>query len=288
MPSNIQIKLITGVLIVALVATSAIGLGIAVTDQGPITNQLGDEQADEETNETDVQQTSYLRVAHTSPDAPEVDVLVENESVLTSVPFGDISEYLSLQAGTYNVSIVASEEPDTVVFDGNITLDPRTSTTLAATGEITESANTTFEPVAFNDDAVHPGDNQSAIRIVHLSPDAPAVDITVENESSVLADNVTFRNGSDYVTVPSGNYTVEIRSATETNDGEIVTTVDVTLENETAYSALAIGYLAPDDAPEETPFEVALIEDANMKISLPSDEMSDEDSGNTTDTDSEM
>lgn len=274
MLSNIQVKLVTGVLVVALVATSAIGIGLAVTDQGAFANQLDDEQD----SETDVQQTSYLRVAHTSPDAPEVDVMVENESVLSSVPFGAVSDYLSLPAGTYNVSIVASEDTDAVVFDGNVTLDPRTSTTLAATGEISESANTSFEPVAFNDDAVHPDDNQSAIRVVHLSPDAPAVDITVGNGSTVLADDVSFRNGSDYVTVPSGEYTVEIRSATETNDGEIVTTVDVTLENETAYSALAIGYLAPDDAPANVPFEVALVEDAKMNITLPSDEMTNTES----------
>jgi len=227
--------------------------------------QESDETADDE------QATSYLRVVHASPDAPAVNVSVDNETVLSDVPFGAVSDYLSLQAGTYNVTVAAAEDPDTVVFEGEVTLDPASVTTLAASGEISEDAATSFEPVLISDTAVEPGDNESAVRVVHLSPDAPTVDITAADGEVVLADNVSFQNASDYVTVPAGDYTVEIRAATEDNDGEVVTTVDVSLENGTAYSAMAVGYLNPDEAPADTPFEVLLSEDATKTINIPSE-----------------
>jgi hypothetical protein len=145
---------------------------------------------------------------------------------------------------------------------------------VAASGEISETANTTFAPVAFSDDALAVGENESAVRVVHLSPDAPAVDVTVGegNDTVVLADNVTFQNASSYVTVPAGNYTVDIRAATAANNGTVVTSVDVPLEGETVYSAMAVGYLEPASAPADTPFEVLLTEDAETTITIPSEE----------------
>jgi hypothetical protein len=223
-------------------------------------------------SDNDPQETTYLRVAHASPDAPSVDVHVENETVLSDVPFGAVSDYLTLQAGTYNVSIAAADDPDTVVFEGDVTLDPRSVTTLTATGEISEDAETSFQPIPYEDTALTPAENESAVSVIHLSPDAPAVDVTAANGSVVLADNVSFRNASDYATVPEGEYTVEIRAATEDNDGPVVTTVNVSLEGGTAYSALAVGYLNPGEAPADTPFEVVLTEDATTTVQLPSNE----------------
>lgn len=208
------------------------------------------------------QDSAHLRVVHASPDAPPVDVMVDDETVLSDVPFGAVSDYLTLDPGTYNVTITAADDPDTVVFEGEVSLEAGTATTLAASGEISEDAETSFEPVLYNDSAATPADNESAVRIVHLSPDAPTVDVTAADGEVVLADNVSFQNASDYVTVPEGDYTVEIREATEDNDGSVVTTVDVSVEGGTAYSALAVGYLNPDDAPADTPFEVILTEDA--------------------------
>lgn len=224
-------------------------------------------------DDADPQETTYLRVAHASPDAPPVDVLVENETVLSNVTFGTVSDYLELPAGTYNVSIAAANDSDAVVSDGNVTLDARSVTTLAATGEVSEDAETNFEPVAFTDDAFTPADNESAIRVVHLSPDAPTVDVTAANGSVVLADNVSYQNASEYVTVPAGNYTVEIRNATAADNGSIVTTANVSLDGGTAHSALAVGYLDSDAAPADTPFEVVATEDASLTVHLPGDEM---------------
>lgn len=248
-------------LLVVIVAVALVGSAIAVGTT-----------MQHEPDPTHTQDTTYLRVVHASPDAPAVDVMVENETVLADVSFGTVSDYLTLDAGTYNVTIASAGENSTVVFDGEVTLDARSISTVAATGEISENASMAFEPMVYDDSAFTPGANQSAIRVVHLSPDAPTVDVTAANGSVLLADNISYQEAGDYVTVPAGNYTAEIRAATAENNGTVVTTVDVSLAERTAYTAMALGYLNPEEAPVETPFQVMATEDATSTVQLPSDE----------------
>lgn len=249
-------KLLVLIIAVSLVG-SAIAMGAAIQHE-PAT--------------PDTQEKTHLRVVHASPDAPAVDVMVENETVLSNVSFGAVSDYLTLSAGTYNVTIASSGNNSTTVFDGEVTLEPRTTTTLAASGELSENFSSVFEPVFYDDSAFTPGENESAIRVIHLSPDAPPVDVTAGNGSVVLADNISYQDATDYMTVPAGNYTAEIRSATAENNGTIVATANVSLEGGTAYSALAMGYVTPSEAPAFTPFEVVATEDATSTVHLPSDE----------------
>jgi hypothetical protein len=49
-----------------------------------------------------------VRVIHASPDAGPVDILVNGQVVLSNVPFGTISSYLTLPVGTYNVQVNAA------------------------------------------------------------------------------------------------------------------------------------------------------------------------------------
>ncbi|MFB6171437.1 MAG: DUF4397 domain-containing protein, partial [Haloarculaceae archaeon] len=88
-----------------------------------------------------------------------------------------------------------------------------------------------------------------------------------QTAGTVLADDVDFQNSSGYVTVPAGDYTVEIREATPGNDGTVLATVDLSLESGMAYTALARGLTVPTDT--DMPFEVQLIQDATFSIRLP-------------------
>lgn len=194
-------------------------------------------------------ETAEVRVAHMSPDAPAVNVRVDDETVEQNVDFGDVTSYLELEAGDHQVSLVAVEN-ETMVFDGQVSVEADRSYTLMAVGEVAENATEEFEVVALQDAESAPSEDAS-VRLVHASPDAGPVDVTVNQTGDVLFDDVEFGNATDYVTVPAGSYTLNVRAATESNDGEIVATFDETLVNETAYSAFAGGYAAPGDAPAD-------------------------------------
>src|SRR3712207_9479531 len=65
--------------------------------------------------------TAQLRVVHASPDAPAVDVLVDNAAVLTNVPFKAASTYLSVPSGSRNLKVRAAGGADGVIgADANV------------------------------------------------------------------------------------------------------------------------------------------------------------------------
>lgn len=235
------------------------------TDAGANETEAGDEVAAD--NETiDTQNTSYLRIAHATADVSAVNVSIDNETVLSNVSYGTVSEYQTFEAGDHNVTITAAVD-QAVLFEGNVTLDPRTVTTLAAT--VNESENVSdeddveVEPVLYEDDAYKPEDGESAIRVVHLSTAAPNLTITAQDEGTDLTKNLSYQNASEYVTLPEGDYALEIRAE---GDTEPLHTINVTLEGGTAYSEFVLGYLSPD-SPDFT-----LTEDATTTVNLPSED----------------
>jgi hypothetical protein len=204
--------------------------------------------------------TASLRVAHLSPNAPNVDVYVDGSAVLEDVAFGTVSGYLDAPAGDREVEITAAGDADTVVFSGAVPVEADTAYTVAAVGEIGDDADEPFEPLVLTDDNSDPGGDTARVRLVHASPDAPAVDVTVASSGDALYDGVEFGD-SGYVEVPAGDYTLEIRGDTESNDGDVVADFDVSLAGGEVYTAFAAGYLTPDDEPADTPFDLLVAQD---------------------------
>jgi hypothetical protein len=253
------------VLVAIVVAGLLVGGALAVTAQEAPEDGSQNENV---TTPDDKQNTSYLRVAHAAPGVGAVDVYVDNESVESNVAFGEASEYQAVAGGAHNVTLTRPGQRDAVVFEGTVTLEPRSANTLAASGQVqtgvddvlddaenestlpdgaenetVQDENSTMaavQPVLYRDDALEPEEGQAALSIIHLSPDAEAIDVTTQN-GTVLAENVSYQDASDYVTVPEGQYTVAVRQATPDNDGETIATRSVSLDSGTAYSALGIG-----------------------------------------------
>ncbi len=196
-----------------------------------------------------------LRVAHLSPDAPNVDVYVDDELTLEDVPFGAVSDYLELEPAAYAIRITAAGDEETVVFDEEVELAAG-AFTAAAIGELAENASQAFAVQVYEDDLSDPGEN-ARIRAVHASPDAPNVDIAAGGD--VLLEDVAFGEAGA-VEVPGGEYTLGIR---ETGAEEAVAEFPATVEAGMVYSAFAVGYLAPGDAPaDEAPgFDLLLTVD---------------------------
>jgi hypothetical protein len=197
-----------------------------------------------------------------SPDAPNVDVYVDGgDAVLTDVPFGTISDYLEVPAGDRQVEITAAGDASTTVFDGTVNVTANTDFTVVAAGETSEDADQPFEVLTLRDNNAAVSDGIARLRALHVSPDAPAVDITAAGGDDVLFDGVAFGE-SGYTTVEANDYTVQIRDDTESNDGEVVADSDVSLNGGTVYTAFAAGYLNPDEAPADTPFDLIVAQDS--------------------------
>ncbi|WP_226005416.1 DUF4397 domain-containing protein [Natrinema salinisoli] len=226
------------------------GMGDGEMDDGG----MDDDETEDETDES----MANVRVAHLSPDAPNVDVYVGGDPVLEDVPYRAVSDYLELAPDTYEVMITAAGDADTVVYDDELEIAAG-EFTIAALGELADE-NQPFAPSVFEDDVSDPGDN-ARVRLVHASPDAPAVDVTVGDGETVLFEGAEFGDAAT-TEVPGGEYTLEVRPATENNDGDVVGTFDVAPEGGSVYTAFAVGYLEPSSAPADEAFDLEVVTDA--------------------------
>ena len=157
--------------------------------------------------------TASVRVVHASPDAPNVDVLVDNTAALTNVAYKVASNYLAVPSGSRNLKVRATGT-STVVIDQTATLNQGAFYTVLATGRVASIA-----PVVLTDDQTSPASGNIRLRLVHASPTAGNVDIYVTTPTADLAtaaatlSNVAFRASSSYLEVPAGTYRVRITPA---------------------------------------------------------------------------
>ena len=91
-----------------------------------------------------------FRAVHASPDAPAVQVSVGVRTIAEDLAFGEASDVATLTPGTKTVTIAAADDPDVVVFEGDVTLGKGTVYTAFAEGYLTtedEPVDESFRPV---------------------------------------------------------------------------------------------------------------------------------------------
>jgi len=196
--------------------------------------------------------TARVRGVHASPDAPNVDVFVDDEKVFSTVHFGDVTDYRSLGAGSYSVAVTAAGDPDTVAFEAEVTLEAGTDYTVAAIGELSRD---TIRPGVLIDDADLDAD-QAGVRVVHASPDAPAVDVTTAGGATTLVDDLQFGDATGVLGLDPGSYTLAVRPASEDDDNPFDAEFDVELAGGRLYTLVATGYFTARDEPAKSQFTV--------------------------------
>ena len=196
-----------------------------------------------------------VRVGHFSADAPNVDVYANGGAIMNDVPFGELSDYLYVPAGSYQIQVVptgASLEEGPVVIDAELTFDGGTLTTVAATNDL---ANIT--PAVIADKRVSPRAEGAKVRVVHLSANAPKVDVAPDGsgKNGAVFKNLKFGDAKGYKNVPAGEIDLDIRPAGKKAVAFDIPALD--LEDGKAYTAIAIGQF-PDS------FDVILVEEASV------------------------
>jgi hypothetical protein len=94
----------------------------------------------------------WVRVAHASPDAPAVDIWVNDAVAISNLAFADVTDYLLLPAGDYNFKVTPTGATTPVVIDVDVTLDKNVAYTVAAANVLAS-----IEPLVFVDDNSEPG-----------------------------------------------------------------------------------------------------------------------------------
>jgi hypothetical protein len=216
-----------------------------------------------------------VRVAHLSPDAPAVDFCIaphgtaafegpvmEALGVSGGLAYQEVTAYLGLEEGRYDVRLVASDAttcatgllPDVT---GLPTLTDGLYATIAAIGALDPGEGfAPFEVTAFVDESAVMG-GKAKLRFVHASPNTPSVDVGLgsgEAFTAVFTDvafggietGTGFANG--YVEVdPLVGVTISARATGTTDDALVLEGVD--LPAGAIATAFATGLLPPGEPP---------------------------------------
>ncbi|GLY94751.1 DUF4397 domain-containing protein [Actinoplanes sp. NBRC 103695] len=154
----------------------------------------------------------YVRLAHLSPDTPQVDVYLKadsggKEQTFPGVGYGVMSPYLRLSAGRYSVAMrKAGADPKTKpVLTTEVSVQGGQAYTVAGVGRYADLGLRVLQ-----DDLELPEPGESKVRIIQASVRAPVLDVNVADGPSI-ADGVQFATTTDYRQVKPGKWTVKVQ-----------------------------------------------------------------------------
>jgi transforming growth factor-beta-induced protein len=205
--------------------------------------------------EEEVVDNVFLRVAHLSPDAPAVDVFVNGEVALAELTSGEISDWVTLPSGMYDLAVApAGAGIDAAVIgpsefgliDGWFTV--------AAVGSAEEG---TLSVVTVTGDP-EPAADEARVTVLHAIEDAPAVDV-ITMDTEVVIEDLSYPE-FETINVPAGTYDLAVVPAGEI-EPVVLDLSDVELEAGSYYLVAATGVL-------EDPGVVLTVTDADTLAAL--------------------
>lgn len=175
-------------------------------------------------------------VTHASPDAPGVDLLIDNTKQNSSaLNFPDNTGYIAKAAGTRNIKVNVSGTSTTVI-NADLMLEANKNYSVFAVDSVSK-----ISAIVLADDLTAPASGKAHVRFVHLSPNAPAVDICVASSGAVVFGNKAFKDATAFTPLDAGNYNLDVRVAGTSTVA--LTLPTITLQAGKIYTVFAKGFL---------------------------------------------
>jgi hypothetical protein len=181
-----------------------------------------------------------VRLVHAAPDAPPVDVYLNDAQIAQGLTFGTATEYVSVPSGGDRGLRVAAEgtPAEEAVIDASLEFDPGQAYEILVTG-----GGDDLEATITGTDLRPLAQGQARLRIINAAPDAGAFDVGIAGNEENLFEGIDFRDATDYVVLDAGDYSLEVRPGGE--DMTVALETDATLEEGATYNLVAVG--RPDD-----------------------------------------
>lgn len=179
---------------------------------------------------------SNVMVIHASPDAPGVDLLVDDVKVNTQpLTYPNNTGYLDAETGTRNIKVNVAGTTTTVI-NGDLDMEVDKYYSVFAVDQVSE-----ITALALEDDLTAPAAGKAHVRFVHLSPDAPAVDVAVASSGAVVFSDIAFKESTVFTPLDAGTYNLDVRVAGTSTVALVLP--PVTLEAGKIYTVFAKGFL---------------------------------------------
>jgi Domain of unknown function (DUF4397) len=180
---------------------------------------------------------AYVRLAHLSPDTPNVDVYVDSLAdrsrsfVVPGVGYGAVSPYRPLSAGTYVISMRAAGAPAAAPPVISTTVDARSGDAYTIAGVGPAAA---LGLSVLNDKLAIPAAGTASVRVINAAVTVPSADIGPVGKPA-WAQGVKFGSQTEYRDVALGQWVCEVSAA-----GRMLAQLPVDLKNNSVYTVLLL------------------------------------------------
>lgn len=174
-----------------------------------------------------------VRVIHASPDAPGVDVYVNDSPIAEGLSFGVTTDFVALPAGDdRQVKIVTAGSPvEDALNATDLDLDEGSAYEVIVL-DMVDDLDVKIEDV---DLSAVPAE-QARLRIIHAAPDVDEVSLVV-TDGPELFTGVTFQDVSDYETLDAMTYDLQVKQG----DDVLIRATDFVVEPAMVYDVIVLG-----------------------------------------------
>jgi len=163
----------------------------------------------------------YLKIAHTSPDAPAVDVWINKKKVFAGVQFTQVADPLPLllSSNTEEIDLIVMEQGTAgpVLLQGSYNVSADVRYMYAIVGLYAAHTPTPLTGLLIENDWRKPDTRHHVyFRFMHTSPGVPGVDLLING--TTIFDDVTYQGLTDYNLLDEGPAHITI----QTNSDNIV------------------------------------------------------------------
>lgn len=179
---------------------------------------------------------SIIRFLHAVPRGKPVDIYFNNSLFFNRILFTQFTPYIYVPEGTYEVTIFETGTRENPILRENLDVQKGKMSTLAMTGYEED-----LELLLINE-AKEESENTdlSKVRIVHLSPNLPKLNIYLNNK--LIFPDVDFREVTDYVEIPAYDiYTLDIVLE---KSGRLLRSNQIAVNVDRVYSLYLLGNFA--------------------------------------------
>ncbi len=185
-----------------------------------------------------------VRVLNTSPDAPPLDVYIDDSLRFPNVAYAQLTGYISLWPERHRLKILpaGAHSPESTLVEARLeSLRSGLDYTVAIVGETSDLHTLLIEdstPLPVEGREQVPVATRAKVRFLHASPDAPAVDVGVTGNPALFLQ-VAFAQVTPFKELESGTYDIHIRRAG--HDAPVATLPQFAIAGGNRYTLVALG-----------------------------------------------
>lgn len=181
-----------------------------------------------------VQGTTYIRVLHAVANGPSVDVYIDGGKKSENIGFKSISDYFGVPSGLRTISLKKAGTQEEVAMLKKTAMADKHYVVAAVTMDAKPNL------LMQNEETGKPNPAKASLRVYHLVPGAPAVQITTpsargKDKMRTMLKDLEFGK-SRSATLPTGTASVQVRLG-----DKLLKEVPATVEAGKRYAAFAIG-----------------------------------------------